>query len=247
MRVLARKRMFLEIPKRAAVKRPEKLQRLLYFVASTCDSPENALRLQLRITRQRHGAQRANCKSFCSMTGRGHSVYRHFRLSRSMVRELAHRGQIYGLRKASWLALPALPPSGTARWPPTPGAIGAPPPFGPRRPPASGRWDPWEPPPPPREGPGPAPPDGGEVRTPKGSGGWVWTPENREGTVYGDPRHRPSPPSPPSPPFPPSPLPSIPSIPPVPLTIPSPCSGPSPSEANWATHRATPSAGGSPA
>jgi small subunit ribosomal protein S14 len=102
MRTLARKRMFQEIPKRAAVKRAEKLQRLLYFVATTCDSPENALRLQLRITRQRSGGQRANCKSFCAMSGRGRSVYRHFRLTRNMVRELAHRGQIYGLRKASW-------------------------------------------------------------------------------------------------------------------------------------------------
>ncbi len=38
----------------------------------------------------------------CSMTGRARGVYRKFGLGRSALRELAMRGDIPGLRKASW-------------------------------------------------------------------------------------------------------------------------------------------------
>ena len=38
----------------------------------------------------------------CRMTGRPHAVYRKFGLSRNMLREAAMRGDIPGLRKASW-------------------------------------------------------------------------------------------------------------------------------------------------
>lgn len=38
----------------------------------------------------------------CRVTGRPHSVYRKFGLSRIAFRELAHKGQIPGVTKASW-------------------------------------------------------------------------------------------------------------------------------------------------
>lgn len=38
----------------------------------------------------------------CRITGRPHAVYRKFGLSRNMLREAAMRGDIPGLRKASW-------------------------------------------------------------------------------------------------------------------------------------------------
>ena len=38
----------------------------------------------------------------CKVTGRPHSVYRKFGLSRIAFRELAHKGQIPGVTKASW-------------------------------------------------------------------------------------------------------------------------------------------------
>ena len=40
--------------------------------------------------------------SRCQITGRSHAVYRKFKVSRIMLRELALAGQIPGLRKASW-------------------------------------------------------------------------------------------------------------------------------------------------
>ncbi|MGX8710230.1 30S ribosomal protein S14 [Clostridium sp. KNHs216] len=38
----------------------------------------------------------------CSLTGRPHGYLRKFGVSRIVFRELAHRGQIPGVRKASW-------------------------------------------------------------------------------------------------------------------------------------------------
>lgn len=38
----------------------------------------------------------------CKRCGRPHSVYRKFKLCRICLRELAHAGQIPGLKKASW-------------------------------------------------------------------------------------------------------------------------------------------------
>ncbi len=38
----------------------------------------------------------------CEITGRARGVYRKFRISRIMLRELAHQGLIPGMRKSSW-------------------------------------------------------------------------------------------------------------------------------------------------
>jgi small subunit ribosomal protein S14 len=38
----------------------------------------------------------------CKITGRPRAVYRKFQLSRLCIRELAHKGEIPGMTKASW-------------------------------------------------------------------------------------------------------------------------------------------------
>jgi small subunit ribosomal protein S14 len=38
----------------------------------------------------------------CERCGRPHSVYRKFKLCRICVRELAYKGQLPGVKKASW-------------------------------------------------------------------------------------------------------------------------------------------------
>jgi len=38
----------------------------------------------------------------CELTGRRRSYYRKFKISRIMLRELAHKGMIPGMRKSSW-------------------------------------------------------------------------------------------------------------------------------------------------
>lgn len=41
-------------------------------------------------------------KNRCEITGRARGVYRKFRVSRIVLRELALRGMVPGMRKASW-------------------------------------------------------------------------------------------------------------------------------------------------
>jgi small subunit ribosomal protein S14 len=38
----------------------------------------------------------------CELTGRRRGYYRKFKISRIMLRELAHEGKIPGMRKSSW-------------------------------------------------------------------------------------------------------------------------------------------------
>ena len=38
----------------------------------------------------------------CERCGRPHSVYRKFKLCRICLKDLAHKGQIPGVKKASW-------------------------------------------------------------------------------------------------------------------------------------------------
>lgn len=44
----------------------------------------------------------ARLRNRCSITGRPHGYYRKFGLGRNKLRELTMRGEIPGLRKASW-------------------------------------------------------------------------------------------------------------------------------------------------
>jgi small subunit ribosomal protein S14 len=41
-------------------------------------------------------------KNRCMLTGRGHAYYRKFGISRIMLRELAHLGELPGVKKSSW-------------------------------------------------------------------------------------------------------------------------------------------------
>jgi len=47
-------------------------------------------------------SSRTRLMRLCQLTGRSHAVYRKFRISRVMLRELALEGKIPGMRKASW-------------------------------------------------------------------------------------------------------------------------------------------------
>lgn len=41
-------------------------------------------------------------RNLCALTGRSRAVYRKFKISRIMLRELALEGKVPGMRKASW-------------------------------------------------------------------------------------------------------------------------------------------------
>ncbi len=103
MKAIAYKRIQREIFKRSKIAYYEKSKRFLRFVSLSSDSVANNLRLEYHVFRYQRFGRVGFCRNHCLISGRGHSVYRSFRLTRNMIRELAHSGQIYGLMKASWL------------------------------------------------------------------------------------------------------------------------------------------------
>ncbi|MBE3550193.1 MAG: SSU ribosomal protein S14p (S29e) [Brockia lithotrophica] len=59
-------------------------------------------RKALVVKAQREPKYKVRKYTRCKRCGRARAVYRKFGLCRICLRELAHRGQIPGLKKASW-------------------------------------------------------------------------------------------------------------------------------------------------
>jgi small subunit ribosomal protein S14 len=79
-----------------------KRAQLKEIIRSPKSTPEQRLAAQLSLTQQPRDASRNRQRNRCQITGRSRGVYRKFGLSRAKIRELAMRGEIPGLGKASW-------------------------------------------------------------------------------------------------------------------------------------------------
>jgi ribosomal protein S14 len=103
MKIAAARRIQREISKRKHIAVGEKRARLLRFVGLASASRANGYRTATLLLERGRRARSAACRRHCFLTGRGSSVYRFFRLTRHAVRERFHRGELFGVRKASWL------------------------------------------------------------------------------------------------------------------------------------------------
>ncbi|MBK8970707.1 MAG: 30S ribosomal protein S14 [Hahellaceae bacterium] len=65
-------------------------------------SDEARWEAQLKLQQLPRDANPIRMRNRCQVTGRPHGVLRKFRLSRIKLREAAMRGDVPGLRKASW-------------------------------------------------------------------------------------------------------------------------------------------------
>lgn len=65
-------------------------------------TPEQRLAAQIALAAQPRDASASRQRNRCAITGRSRGVYRKFGLSRVKIREVAMRGEIPGLGKASW-------------------------------------------------------------------------------------------------------------------------------------------------
>jgi small subunit ribosomal protein S14 len=65
-------------------------------------SPEQRLAAQEKLQKLPRDASPIRVQRRCRITGRPHAVYRKFGLCRNKLRETAMRGEVPGLRKASW-------------------------------------------------------------------------------------------------------------------------------------------------
>jgi small subunit ribosomal protein S14 len=87
-----------KIVKRYATRRAQ----LKELIRSPKTSPEERAAAQTRLQAMPRDASASRQRNRCAITGRSRGVYRKFGLSRVKIREVASRGEIPGLTKASW-------------------------------------------------------------------------------------------------------------------------------------------------
>ncbi len=87
-----------KIVKRYAARRAQ----LKELVRSPKTSPEERAAAQAKLQSLPRDASPSRMRNRCAITGRSRGVYRKFGLARVKIREVANRGEIPGLSKASW-------------------------------------------------------------------------------------------------------------------------------------------------
>ena len=95
--LMRQKRRVAEV-KRFAAKRAE----LKEMIRDPKTSDDDKIEAQKKLQKLPRDANPVRLRSRCALTGRPHGYYRKFGLSRTKLRETTMRGEIPGLRKASW-------------------------------------------------------------------------------------------------------------------------------------------------
>jgi len=84
--------------KKFAAKRAE----LMALIGNQKLSPEDRYEARLRLQKLPRDASPVRLRNRCALTGRPRGVYRKFGLGRGKLRDIAMRGEIPGVIKASW-------------------------------------------------------------------------------------------------------------------------------------------------
>ena len=85
------------------IKKYEGRRARLKAIASDKSLPmEEQFAARLKLAQLPRNSAKVRYVNRCQLTGRPHSVYRKFRLSRIAIRDLASIGQIPGMTKSSW-------------------------------------------------------------------------------------------------------------------------------------------------
>jgi len=85
-----------------AAQQAPKRQALKAIVRNRDLPPEERFNAVLKLAEMPRNGSKVRVRNRCEMTGRPRAVYRKFRLSRVILRDLAHMGQIPGMTKSSW-------------------------------------------------------------------------------------------------------------------------------------------------
>ena len=98
------KRMWAREVKRskAVAQYANKRAELMAILNDRCRSPEEIDVAVVALQKLPRDASPARQQRRCRVSGRPHAVYRKFGLCRNMLREAAMRGDVPGLKKASW-------------------------------------------------------------------------------------------------------------------------------------------------
>ncbi|RVU29820.1 MULTISPECIES: 30S ribosomal protein S14 [Neptunomonas] len=87
---------------KAVAKFAEKRAQLKAIIKNPASSDEERWDAQVALQKLPRDANPVRQQRRCQLTGRPHAVYRKFGLCRNKLREAAMRGDVPGLKKASW-------------------------------------------------------------------------------------------------------------------------------------------------
>jgi small subunit ribosomal protein S14 len=79
-----------------------KREQLMAIINDQKVSPEDRYEARLKLQKLPRNASPVRLRNRCALTGRPRGVYRKFGLGRSKLRDIAMRGEIPGVIKASW-------------------------------------------------------------------------------------------------------------------------------------------------
>ena len=92
-----------EVKRKKLVKRHGgKRVELKKIISSTTASYEDKLAAATKLQKLPRDSSPSRVRNRCELTGRSRGVYRKFGLARIKLREAATRGEVPGLKKASW-------------------------------------------------------------------------------------------------------------------------------------------------
>ena len=80
----------------------ENRQELQAIIKSSSSSSEAKAEARAEMSMLPRNSNPVRIRNRCQMTGRPHGYIRYFGLSRIAFREMAHAGQLPGVKKASW-------------------------------------------------------------------------------------------------------------------------------------------------
>ncbi len=80
----------------------ERRAELLVIIKDPEASYEDKREAYAKIAKMPRDASATRYRNRCNVSGRPRAYFRKFGLSRIAVREMAHRGELPGIRKASW-------------------------------------------------------------------------------------------------------------------------------------------------
>jgi small subunit ribosomal protein S14 len=86
----------------AVAKYAKKRAELKDLIRNPRTSDDDKVAAQAALQKQPRDASPTRLRNRCALTGRPHGYYRKFGLARTKLRETTMRGEIPGLRKASW-------------------------------------------------------------------------------------------------------------------------------------------------
>jgi small subunit ribosomal protein S14 len=83
-------------------KHAEKRAALKAIILNINSSDEDRWAAQIQLQKLPRDSSKSRLRNRCQITGRPHGVYRKFKLSRIKLREEGMKGNVPGLKKASW-------------------------------------------------------------------------------------------------------------------------------------------------